>query len=59
MLDFKVLIEIKRNAKKSIKTDSAGMPIPGNWNKLLFYILFIVVPLIAASAPWFLKVKLS
>ncbi|MGV8094697.1 MAG: hypothetical protein AB2L24_22820 [Mangrovibacterium sp.] len=59
MLDFNVLCEIGKEAKKNIKTDSGGNPIEGQFKHFLFYLFFTVVPLAAASTPWYWCVKLS
>lgn len=59
MLDIKVLIQIKKDAKKSIKTNSDKKPIQGRWNGIVFVLLFYVLPLLTAAVPWFIEVKLS
>ena len=59
MIDFKVLIKIKKNALKSIKTDSEGHLIDGKSSKFLLVLFFRIIPFITALTPWFLHVKLS
>ncbi len=59
MLDFNVIIEIGKEAKKSIKTDSDGNLIPGKLKQFIFHFFFSIIPLLAASTAWLWEVKLS
>lgn len=59
MLDFNVLIEIGKEAKKSIKTGSDGNPITGWFNHVIFLIFFTIIPLLGASTAWYWNIKLS
>jgi len=59
MLDFRVLNAIKNEAKKSIKSDSDDNLIEKNQQKIVYYLVFYVFPIILASFPFFADIKLS
>lgn len=59
MLDFKILTEIGKIARESIKKDSDGYPIKGKGTHLIFFVFYTLIPLLAASTPWYWDIKLS
>lgn len=59
MLDFKVLSDIGKEAKKSIKSGSDGLLISGKVKHFIFHLFFTVIPLLGASTPWYSNVILS
>ncbi len=59
MLDIKVISEIGKEARRSIKSDSEGVLITDRLKNFVFILFFTVIPLLGASTPWFSEVKLS
>ena len=59
MIDFRILLEIKKDALESIKSDSGGDLIKGKAKKFTFLLLFTIVPFIASLISYLLDVKLS
>lgn len=59
MLDFKVLFTIRKEAIRSIKSDSDYQPIKKRGACLTFYLTFYLIPLICASVPFVIELKLS
>lgn len=59
MIDFNVLYDISKEARESIKTDSDKEPIKGFWVNLIFFLFYTIMPLLAASTPWYWDIKLS
>ncbi len=59
MIDFKVLYRIKKNAIKSIKSDSDGQIIDDWRSKVLFILIYYILPVVMAVFPWIFCVTLS
>lgn len=59
MLDFKILITIKNEAKKSIKSDSDDIIIEKLQQKVIYYFIFYAFPILIGLLPLFIDVKLS
>ncbi len=59
MIDFGVLIKIKKNALTSIRSDSDDVKRNTIKDKISLFIVFTLTPLVVAATPWLLDVKLS
>jgi hypothetical protein len=59
MLDFRVIKEINKKAIKSIKSDSDGELIQGNWKKFVFYCLFYAFPIALSVVSWIRGIEIS
>lgn len=58
MLDLRVILNIKKKAITSIKSDSDGKRITSKWQIILFHTLFHVIPYSLATIPWLSSVRL-
>lgn len=59
MLDFKVIIEIRKSAIKSMKCDSDDEMITSLWKKVVFIITFYLLPILTPLIAWCRNVKLT
>ncbi len=59
MLDFKEIWQIRKDAIKSIKSDSDNEEIKSFWKCLLFEIMFLFIPMLTALGSWCKNVKIS
>lgn len=59
MLDFNVMLEIRKSAIKSMKSDSDDESITSLWKRLTFLVLFYIAPLVVCFIAWLRDIKLS
>lgn len=59
MLDLGVLLKIRTEAIKSIKSDSDNERIDKQWACFVYYLTFYTIPFICASLPFFIELRLS
>ncbi|MCE3295149.1 MAG: hypothetical protein K0R65_863 [Crocinitomicaceae bacterium] len=59
MLDVKVLLKVRKEAIESIKKDSEGEFIGKWYNRIFFYILWYILPLIGVSVVIYKGIKLT
>lgn len=59
MLDLGVLLKIRTEAIKSIKSDSDNERINKPGAYFIYYLTFYTIPFICASLPFFIELKLS
>ena len=59
MLDLGVLLKIRTEAIKSIKSDSDNEQISKRGAHFTYYMTFYTIPFICASLPFFIELKLS
>lgn len=59
MLDFNVILEIRKSAIKSMKSDSDDESIKSFWKKFTFLLFFYLIPIVVCIVAWFRDIKLS
>jgi len=59
MLDLGILLKIRSEAVRSIKSDSDNEPISKRGSHFTYYLTFYTIPFICASLPFFSELKLS
>lgn len=59
MLDFNVILKIRKSAIQSMKRDSDDESITSIWKKISFILSFYILPLIVCTIAWLRDIKLS
>ena len=59
MLDFQVILKIRKNALDSMKRDSDGELISSSWKKAVFIVSFHITPIAVCTVAWFRDIKLT
>ncbi|MBD3627577.1 hypothetical protein [Cyclobacterium sp.] len=59
MLDIDVVRKIIKNAVVSIKQDSDGEIIEKTWQRIIFYLLFYILPILLAIVVWINNIYLT
>jgi len=59
MLDLKVVLEINKSAKNSMKCDSDDEKISSYWKKFVFISAFYFLPILTMLIAWHRDIKLS
>lgn len=59
MLDLKVILHIRKEAIKSIKCDSDDEIITSPWKRILYYLIFYLLPILIVLIAWVKNIKLS
>lgn len=59
MLDFQVILEIRKKAINSMQRDSEDQKISTWWKKMIFYSSFYVAPLLVCFIAWCRDIRLT
>lgn len=59
MLDIHTLIDLRKKAICSIKTDCDDVKISSKWKKTVFIVVFYILPVLAAIATFYNEIKLT
>ncbi|WP_339697426.1 hypothetical protein [uncultured Roseivirga sp.] len=59
MLDFRVILDIRKDALKSMKCDSDDVKISSHWKRFIFISVFHLVPVMICVIAWTQELKLT